>query len=167
MKKTLLVLTTLSFTLLCMLSCGEEHAIKSQIQKKMDSLSNVTGADIEIKYDKFYGCVWKYDDKEDKAIIKKYGKEKYDRILEYSIDIMTNSIVHHTTNNIQAIKEQAIEIDRILKDCGIKPTSYFSVCRLEMTYPVTEQKAVGFMGIVGNSNSIGVILDEDSFRQIE
>lgn len=167
MKKTLSVITVLSLILLCMLSCGEEHALKGKIQHVVDSLQTVTGTKLTIKYDKFYGCAWKFDDNTDKKIIKKYGKKKYDEIVTNSLTLIAISTISHKAGDIQKLKQNAIEIDKILKECGITPASYFTLCRLEMSDPISEQKASCVMAFVGNSNVMGGMIDESSFEQMK
>lgn len=165
MKKTLSVITVLSLILLCMLSCGEEYAIKRQAQKTVDEMCEKNGVNMKIKkFDKFYGCIWKMGDKEDKIIIEKYGRRKYDKIVENSIALVSLSIAGRKTDNSVSLKMEAAEIDRILKDCGITPTSYFTRCSVEMEDPVSGEKARCVIAMVGNSEQVGYIVDNSSFR---
>lgn len=165
MKKTLSVLTVLSLILLCMLSCGEEHAIKRQVQKTVDEMCEKNGVDMKIKkFDNFYGCVWKPDGNAEKTITDKYGKKKYDEIESASMKLVALSVAGHKTDNSVSLKMEAAEIDRILKDCGITPTSYFTRCSVEMEDPVSGEKAGCVIAMVGNSEHVGYIIDDSSFR---
>ena len=122
------------------------------------------GVDMKIKkYDDFYGCVWKPDDNTEKAITGKYGKKKYDEIEKTSMDLVALSVAGHKTDDSFSLKMKAAEIDKILKDCDITPTSYFTRFNVEMDDPVSGEKAGCVIAVVGNSEHVGIIIDESSF----
>ena len=162
--KEILILITLALITYTFTSCGEEHAMKSILERQTDSLAKANDTKLEIvNYDNFYGCVWLYG-KNDNAIVKKYGKKKYDELKNKSMDLVALATTGHITTYMPSLKKNAKEIDKALNECGIAPTSYFCICRMQAEDTAMGQKAEVVFAIVGNSKGINRIIDDTSFH---
>lgn len=158
-------------------SCNNESRMKSRISDAIvDSLSK-KDKDYSVKVNsvgELYGCMWFMDDSTSNLMKKKLGNSKYDDLSEKAMRIGTSSLMGlvgtSSKYSVAELKNYSIEIDKALKDCGVKPIDWFTTCNITIENKVYNKKLDFVTGVMYNENndgkpSFGLIPDESSMQE--